>query len=136
MNIGIKLIKLRMDKKFTQEYIADVLDVCQKTYSNMENNKSTISIDTLEKIAALYKVDLLELITNEKIVVQHNTSQDTAASTFNGIQVNQISEELINQMKKRIEEFQERIEEYKTIIEEYKTIIEEKNQIIANLQKK
>lgn len=49
MRIGIKLRKLRMEKGYSQEYLAEVLEVSQKTYSNMENNKSSISIETLKK---------------------------------------------------------------------------------------
>ena len=54
INIGIKLRKLRMQNGYSQEYLAEVLEVSQKTYSNMENDKSSISIDTLKKIAQEY----------------------------------------------------------------------------------
>ena len=37
INIGIKLRKLRMQNGYSQEYLAEVLEVSQKTYSNMEN---------------------------------------------------------------------------------------------------
>jgi len=49
MVISNKLRKLRMEKGYSQEYLAEVLAVSQKTYSNMENNKSSISIKTLKK---------------------------------------------------------------------------------------
>ncbi len=49
IKIGYKLRKLRMEKGYKQEYLAEVLEISQKTYSNMENDKSSISIDTLKK---------------------------------------------------------------------------------------
>jgi transcriptional regulator with XRE-family HTH domain len=102
IKIGSKLRKLRMEKGYKQEYLADVLEISQKTYSNMENDKSSISIDTLKKIAQEYKIDLLELISDDK-VIQHNNSHDS--STFHGgIVINHLSEELLNQMKERLED--------------------------------
>ncbi len=98
IKIGSKLRKLKMDKGYKQEYMAEVLEISQKTYSNMENDKSSISLDTLKKIAQEYKIDLIELLKDDKVVIQNNSSNDT--STFNGI-VNH-SEELIIQLKERI----------------------------------
>ena len=113
INIGIKLRKLRMQNGYSQEYLAEVLEVSQKTYSNMENDKSSISIDTLKKIAQEYKIDLLDLINDGKIV-QNNNSVDS--STINGIVNNNDSQELIIQMKARIEELKQTIEEKNKLI--------------------
>jgi transcriptional regulator with XRE-family HTH domain len=110
IKIGSKLRKLRMEKGYKQEYMADVLEVSQKTYSNMENDKSSISLDTLKKIAEEYKIDLMELISDDKVIVQHNNSNDS--STFQGgIIINHLSEELLNQMKERIEDLKKLISE-------------------------
>jgi len=47
LKIGKKVRALRNEKGFNQEYVAYHLDVPPKTYSNMENNKSSITINTL-----------------------------------------------------------------------------------------
>jgi transcriptional regulator with XRE-family HTH domain len=110
IKIGSRLRKLRMDKGYKQEYMADILEVSQKTYSNMENDKSSISIDTLKKIAEEYKIDLLELLSNDPNIVQHNNSN--VNSTFqSGIIINQLSEELLNQIKGRVEDLKHIITE-------------------------
>ncbi len=85
----------------------------------MESDKSSISIETLKKIAQEYKIDLLELLNDSKIV-QNNNSIDS--STINGIVHNNDSQELIIQMKERIAEL--------------KNTIEEKNKLIAVLESK
>ena len=82
IKIGTKLRKLRMEKGYKQEYMAEVLNISQKTYSNMENDKSSISIDTLKKIAEEYKIDLMELISDDKVIIQNNSSREN--STFQG----------------------------------------------------
>ncbi|MEM0542919.1 helix-turn-helix transcriptional regulator [Flavobacterium sp. j3] len=116
MVIGNKLRKLRMEKGYSQEYLAEVLEVSQKTYSNMENNKSSLSIDTLKKIAEEYKIDIIELLSDDRVIVQNNSSRES--STFQGgIIINHMSEELLNQMKERIEELKETISEKNKQIE-------------------
>lgn len=108
MVIGNKLRRLRIEKGYSQEYLADVLAISQKTYSNMENDKSSISIDTLKKIAEEYKIDLIELISDDNIIVQINNSRENSKFQA-GIIINPMSEELLNQMKERIEELKQTI---------------------------
>ena len=120
IKIGTKLRKLRMEKGYKQEYMAEVLNISQKTYSNMENDKSSISIDTLKKIAEEYKIDLMELISDDKVIIQNNSSNDS--STFNGLVVNHLSEELLNQLKERVNDL--------------KQIIDSKDKLIADLEKR
>lgn len=59
MTIGKKIRSLRLEKGYSQEYLAEVLAVSQKTYSNIENDKSSIKIDALIKIAEEFKIDFL-----------------------------------------------------------------------------
>jgi transcriptional regulator with XRE-family HTH domain len=119
LKIGDKLRKLRAHKGYSQEYMAETLEISQKTYSNMENDKSSISIENLKKIAEEFNVDLLELLSDRKVIVQYNTANDS--STFNGVVNNNISEELIIQLKERIEDL--------------KIIISEKSTKISQLEK-
>ena len=116
MLIGNKLRKLRMEKGYSQEYLAEVLEISQKTYSNKENNKSSISIDTLRKIAKEYKIEIFELLTDEKVIIQKN-SLNESDNFQGGIIINHISKELINQMKERIDELKETISDKNKQIE-------------------
>lgn len=100
LNIGQKLRKLRNQKGFSQEYLADRLNISQKTYSNMENDRTPITVEILKQLSSELEVDMIDLITDSEIIVQYNTSQDT--STFNGVVNNNFPEELINQLKERI----------------------------------
>ncbi len=115
IKIGNKLRQLRMNRGYSQEYIAEILGVSQKTYSNMENDKTNISIEVLKKIAEEYKVDMIELLSDGKVVVQHNNFSDT--SSLQGIIYNHTSDELINQLKLRIEDLK------KSLVEKEKYII-------------
>jgi transcriptional regulator with XRE-family HTH domain len=54
-NILYNIRKAREQKNYTQEYLATQLDIDTKSYSNIENGVSKLSIDRLLKIA-----DILE----------------------------------------------------------------------------
>lgn len=107
--IGNKLRQLRINKGYSQEYMAEILAVSQKTYSNMENDKTSISIEALKKIAEEYRVNILKLLSDEKIVMQHNNFLDL--SSKQEIIYNNITDELINQLKSRIEDLKNNLAE-------------------------
>lgn len=112
MNIGKYLRKYRMDNGYSQEYVADVIGVSQKTYSNMENDKSNISFDTIKKLIDFYKIDVSNLdiskfISDGKLVLQNFEEQGTSSISSN----NNFSDKLILQMEERIEELKARIRE-------------------------
>lgn len=66
MNIREKLaVKLRMLREmnnYTQEYVAQVLDISPNTYSLLEKGQSAITISRMEKLASLYHLDLGDLL--------------------------------------------------------------------------
>ncbi|MEN9875938.1 MAG: hypothetical protein RLZZ529_935 [Bacteroidota bacterium] len=107
--IGNKLRQLRINKGYSQEYMAEILAVSQKTYSNMENDKTSISIEALKKIAEEYRVNILKLLSDEKIMVQQNNFLDL--SSKQEIFYNHITDELINQLKSRIEDLKNSLAE-------------------------
>ena len=65
MEIGKKLRTLRAERGFTQEKMADLLSIPQASYSNLENNKGKIDLKTIQKIAEIYKIDVIDLLKEE-----------------------------------------------------------------------
>lgn len=55
-NIYMKLKDLREENNFTQNQIAEYLNIKQNTYSQYENEKRQLPIDVLIKLAKFYKV--------------------------------------------------------------------------------
>ncbi|PSL47553.1 helix-turn-helix protein [Chitinophaga niastensis] len=53
--------KLRMERNLTQEYIAHELDISQNAYCKIENGQVNITVDRLEKIAAILETPLAVL---------------------------------------------------------------------------
>jgi transcriptional regulator with XRE-family HTH domain len=113
MNVGEKIKKLRELKNYTQQYMADQLDISQSGYGKIERNETDISISKLEKIAKILDTDIYTvLIFDEKNVFntrmekQTNTSVNNQSELFDKI-IHQYKEEIgylkevINQLLKR-----------------------------------
>lgn len=49
---------LRESNYYTQDYIAKILNVGQRTYCDYEQGKTRIPIDSIIRLAMLYDVDL------------------------------------------------------------------------------
>ena len=58
MNYKDRIRALREDHDYTQTYIADLLNVGQRTYADYELGKTRIPVDSLIKLAEFYDVDM------------------------------------------------------------------------------
>lgn len=60
--IGLRIKAARMAKKYTQEQVADLCDVSTQHISNIENNKTKVSLPLLIDIANVLEVTLDQLV--------------------------------------------------------------------------
>ena len=58
MTFGERLKELREENKYTQQYVAEILNIRQNTYSQYENEKREIPIRALIVLAKLYDVSV------------------------------------------------------------------------------
>lgn len=58
MNCSDIIKSLRVQKFYTQQYVADLLNICQKTYSDYELGYTRIPIESLIILAKFYDVDM------------------------------------------------------------------------------
>ena len=58
MDYLIRIRNLREDHDFTQSYIAEQLNVCQRTYADYESGKTRIPLDSMIKLSRIYKVSM------------------------------------------------------------------------------
>lgn len=101
MTLGEKLKKARLNKNFTQEYLAEVLQISQKTYSNFENDKSKPDFHQVENIANVLDVSVLDFLTGDSITVNQNHNEIAVAQNYAPITV---SEKLIEQYEQRLKD--------------------------------
>ena len=68
-SFGKTLAKLRKDRKLTQQELADLLNVTNKTISKWETNTTAPDIDTLKRISQVLKVPVDVLLGNIKLPI-------------------------------------------------------------------
>ena len=115
MVLGQKLKQARLNKNFSQEYLAQELNISQKTYSNFENNKTTPSFSQIEQISQILETSILDFLSSEKISFYNNDNKGGQ----NGFVVNTISDKLIEQYELRIKKQEEEISYFKNLVEKF-----------------
>ncbi len=85
MTFGTKLRKLRDERKLSQQQVADSIGVKQNTYSRWESDLSTFKIEYLSKLAKVFNVEPIELISSDtNFSIVHNTNnKDSSVNGFN-----------------------------------------------------
>ena len=71
MEIGKKLKDARMRSGFTQESVAEKVNVSRQTISNWENEKSYPDIISVIELSNLYSISLDELLKGDKKMMEH-----------------------------------------------------------------
>lgn len=73
---------LRESQDYSQEYVADVLSINQKTYSNLEAGKSKLTVERIQKLAKLYNVKPDYFLSEELPVINYNTGPNSHGGNF------------------------------------------------------
>lgn len=71
MEIGAKLKKARLENGFTQERVAEEIEVSRQTISNWENEKSFPDIVSVIKLSNLYNISLDKLLKGDEKMIEH-----------------------------------------------------------------
>lgn len=98
--IGSRVRKQRVEKKYSQDYVAMKLGISQTAYQRIESgNVEKMDIDTIVKIAEVLEVDPIELIfRNEKQVFLNCQQSGNYHPTYNNF-----SEDLIKIVQTQME---------------------------------
>lgn len=62
ITLGTKLTRLRKNRGYTQQHVADSLDISQPAYHKWETDTAKPGPEKLLKICELYEIELSELI--------------------------------------------------------------------------
>lgn len=82
MEIGIKIKKVRELKNYTQEYMAEKLNVSQSTYSRYEKDGNDLTVSQLKEISDIFDMKVDELINFDEKYIFNNygTANDKSFS--------------------------------------------------------
>lgn len=65
MAISDKIRALRELNNWSQEDMAERMNISKSSYSRLERDESKLDLSKLEKLAAIFKIDIAELITSD-----------------------------------------------------------------------
>lgn len=62
--VHIKIRLIRLEKNYSQEYMANLLNISQSYYAKIENNKSDLTIALFFKICKILDVDIISFFSD------------------------------------------------------------------------
>ena len=71
-NLPVRLKELRKKNQFSQEYVAEQLNISRQAISHWENGKAYPDIDNLVLLAELFSISVDELLQDEEIAYTKN----------------------------------------------------------------
>ncbi|WP_297337982.1 helix-turn-helix transcriptional regulator [Algoriphagus sp.] len=118
---------LRESRDYSQEYVANILNINQKTYSNLESGKSKLTLDRIQQLAEFYHVKPDYFLANELPIINYNTGEYSrsifAAKTYNE------NKDKPNKLYERI--ISEKDIQINFLISELETLKKEKNELLS-----
>ena len=63
---ALRIKKIREYRNYTQQFMADSLDLSQNAYCKIENGTTKLTIDRLEEIATILDVPVESILSSEK----------------------------------------------------------------------
>ncbi len=129
MNVGENIKKLRELKNYTQKSMADMLEISQKTYSNIENSGNNISIELISKISNVLGVSFNKILELNADAILNNHQQSGGLNQLN----NAPSYNYLNE--KQTELFEKLLSEKDLRITQYEILLKAKDELIQTLKK-
>ena len=74
MGIGHKIRRIREIKNYSQDYIAQKLEISPKAYSKIESEETRLSVDRLYQLAEILEVKPEDLLNFDEKIVIHSIS--------------------------------------------------------------
>ncbi len=88
---GFNIRKQREIRGFSQEYMADALNISQASYARLENENTKVTVERLYKIAEILESSIIDFFEVDKVTIQNQTNNEGAYA--NGYIQNQTNNE-------------------------------------------
>jgi transcriptional regulator with XRE-family HTH domain len=77
-NIGLNIRKLREKRGYSQDFMANKLDITQASYARIENENIKLSVERLGQIAEVLEADISDFFKSVKLTIQTQTNKEGA----------------------------------------------------------
>lgn len=112
--IGFNIRKIRESRGFSQEYMANVLDISQASYARLENEDTKVTVDRLYKIAEILETSIIDFFDTDKITIQNQNNYDYSNGLIQNMTVEskEVYEKLLQSKDEQIALLKKLIEKY------------------------
>lgn len=107
MQIGHKIKRIREIKGFSQSEVADKLHITQRAYSDVENNKTKLDLERLEKLADFFEMKPPDILTFDEKQMFNNCS--SSENNYLILNIKESFENERNSYQKQIKHMEEEI---------------------------
>ncbi|MDO4782536.1 MAG: helix-turn-helix transcriptional regulator [Capnocytophaga felis] len=121
-NIGLNIRKIREQKGFSQEYIANELNISQASYARLENEDTKITVERLYQIAKILDTEITDFFNSNKLNIQ---SQTYNAEAYGNGYVQNLVIENKDTLNRLVESYQERLKEKDKQIDFLKSLLQQ-----------
>jgi transcriptional regulator with XRE-family HTH domain len=77
-NIASNIKRIRLQKGYSQEYMAAKLSIAQSTYTRMENQQIKLKTEWLQPIADILEADISAFLDSSKQTIHNQTNSEGA----------------------------------------------------------
>lgn len=118
-NIGFNIRRIREQKGFSQEYLADRLDISQASYARLENEETKITVDRLLKIAEILETEILDFFNVMKSGIQTQNNYDSSYGYIQNLTIENkdMVQKIIDLYEIRLKEKDEQIAFLKSLLD-------------------
>lgn len=102
MRIGTNLKRLRSKAKYSQQDVADMLNVDRLTYINWENDSTEVKSSYIPKLAEIFDVKIEDLFQTSTSIIGVNNDYSTGGQ--HGIIINLSDKEVAEKLSEQIQE--------------------------------
>jgi transcriptional regulator with XRE-family HTH domain len=81
--IGERIRTIRTVKGLSQDYVANMLEISQPAYSDIEKGKSKVNFEKLQNIADIFEMTVQEVISFDEKQIFNNTFNEKSKGFFN-----------------------------------------------------
>lgn len=116
---GSKIRSIRLLRGFSQEYMAEKLEIDQTKYSRIETDSQKLSVDMVQKIASVLDVSMADITNNEPLIIQNIASNYGAQGRIENFFADQkeLFERHLASKDKEIDRLSKQIEQLMKILE-------------------
>jgi len=101
LSVAQRVRKVRVEKNFSQDYLAKKLGLSQKAYSKIENSESKLNVDTLIKISEILDTPITNFLDESSRPIVNDYSNRTGGDNIIYKNIyNEKTEDLYNQLLK------------------------------------